>query len=922
MLCFGIVASPMAQVPPDPGQAAARQRAAALLQQAIALDRANRLAEAEAAYKTALTAAKKLPDTKDSAPVVKVLGWQMVLYHRQQRYAEGRAAGERALALHQATHGIDHSHTAYLHAVLGAIAVRQRDFVPAEQHLRAVLDAYQRSGSSKERDVHAANAAQELSFVFASSKRFPDAVTAMQISLVIRGRIEPKDYASIAATFNSLAHVYNELKQFDEAEVAFKAAVNAAETLKGPAVAALIDILMRQATFYRDQDRYGEARTAAQRALELRIGRPDLKSPSLVTIYNNLGLVALKQRDPAYAEKQFRLSIESQDREPTKDGEASAAGSAYELANILIATKSEDAEAMLQRAIVLAERASPAADKTLAAALQNLGMLYRAQRKYPAAEAAFRRSLEVGRRAYGPEHLIVAGSLNQLGIMFFEAGRYGDAEGPLLSALTIRSKYNQPLAIAETQVRLSVLYRYLNRYETSERMAQDALAAREAHLKPDDIFIADALFNLAAVYRWQGKCIEAEPLLRRALVIREAAEGPLGVNVLADLNSLAACLDMMGRTAEAEPMLLRALAGREKVLRSDDHNIADTLVNLIYMLRKQGRFDDAAKIAERPLQIYRQSLGPTHPSVVSGLNVLAVVHQDRAEFDKAEALFREALKIRQATYGVDHTSVARSYNDLTRLSLYRRQFEEAAGYASKALEINEKWFGVDDARLVASLRDLATLRRLIEQFDSAEVLLKRALAISERAGDDTLPVAVLSLDLAYLNRSRGKFGDIEKYYDRPLAIYRRIFGERHPLIAGVLDLRADLDIALGQPQEAERRFDESLGILVEAYGKESPVLNFVINNKANLLRQLGRPDEAEQLYKQAVALLRKGAGRGSPALPVVLFNLADLYAETGRPDAATRLREEGMALLVAIYGADRLPPIVRSATLPPPPQEI
>ena len=34
-------------------------------------------------------------------------------------------------------------------------------------------------------------------------------------------------------------------------------------------------------------------------------------------------------------------------------------------------------------------------------------------------------------------------------------------------------------------------------------------------------------------------------------------------------------------------------------------------------------------------------------------------------------------------------------------------------------------------------------------------------------------------------------------------------------------MRANLDIALGQPQEAERRYDEALDIVVAADGKTS-----------------------------------------------------------------------------------------------------
>lgn len=896
--------------------------AAALREYAVALHRAGKLAEAEAAYATALEAAEQLQDQRDTSAIVKVLGWQANLYRQQGRFAESWRAAERALPLHEATFGPDDPHTAYLHGLLGAVATRLGRYAEAERHLRAVLAAYSRNGGSPERNESAANAAHELGNVLLAVKRSAEAVTVLQVGIALRSATAPRNAVALARVTSTLAVAFERTGQLAEAEATYKAAVALVEDQQGPAVTTLVDLLFAEAVFYRNQQRLQDAWNGVRRALAAyEKGSADKSQPA--RIHSLLGGIALLLNDKATAEVEYRLALAADDSAPSPTNLTFIADAASDLAFILMG-KANNAEAvtLLEKSIALRQQAAPVNELALATSLQRLGLAYKAQRKYREAEQPVRRALETFARAMGPEHAYVAYSYLVLGDVLFGAGRYAEAEGPFLSALTTRSKHDDPLGVAEVEIRLALTYRYLNRFDQSERFARQALATREARLKPDDEYVADALFNLAAAYRWMGRYAEAEPLLRRSLAIREPLLGPENPHVLADLNSLAMCLDATGRSVEAEPLMRRALAGREKVLGPDDPDVADTLVNLTNLLRGQGRHAEAAAIAERPLEIYRRALGRMHPTVVPPLRTLALIHQDRAEFAKAEELLLEALKVRQAAFGADHYGVAAIYVDLTRLSLARRHFEEADGYSSKALTIHEKWFGPDDVRIVSALREVAGLRVLLGELDSAETLLKRALAICERGQAESVCVAILSTELATIYRMRGRLGDAENYYERPLAIYRKLLGPRHPYVGFALDVRASLDVTLGQPQEAERRYDEALDILTTAYGNDSPVLYVILNNKAVLLAQLGRPGEAEKLLERAIRLLEVGAGKDTWGLAVALFNLGNLYNETGRKEEAGRLAKRAIDIADRIFGPDRAPPFVPAATLPPPAREI
>jgi tetratricopeptide (TPR) repeat protein len=138
--------------PQPTGQAsAARPDLAALVRRASALADANRPTEAEAAFKEALTAAEQLQGPR-SAIVADVLVWLVHFYRSQQRYDDAWTAAERGLLIRQELLGPDDFRSAEMHALLGSIALWQREPSKAEPHFRAVVESYDRRLEKKRRD--------------------------------------------------------------------------------------------------------------------------------------------------------------------------------------------------------------------------------------------------------------------------------------------------------------------------------------------------------------------------------------------------------------------------------------------------------------------------------------------------------------------------------------------------------------------------------------------------------------------------------------------------------------------------------------------------------------------------------------------------------------------------------------------------
>jgi tetratricopeptide (TPR) repeat protein len=233
----------------------------------------------------------------------------------------------------------------------------------------------------------------------------------------------------------------------------------------------------------------------------------------------------------------------------------------------------QEAEPLLQRALLICEQQLGAEHPDTASSLNNLAGLYQAQGKYEQAEPLYQRALLIREQQLGAEHPDTAASLNNL------AGLY-DAQG---------------------------------KYEQAEPLYRRALAIREQQLGAEHPDTATSLNNLAGLYQAQGKYEQAEPLYQRALSIREQQLGAEHPHTASSLNNLAGLYDAQGKYEQAEPLYQRALLIREQQLGAEHPDTATSLNNLAALYRAQGKYEQAEPLYRRALLICEQQLGAEHP---------------------------------------------------------------------------------------------------------------------------------------------------------------------------------------------------------------------------------------------------------------------------------------------------------------------
>jgi tetratricopeptide (TPR) repeat protein len=391
---------------------------------------------------------------------------------------------------------------------------------------------------------------------------------------------------------------------------------------------------------------------------------------------------------------------------------------------------------LLERAVVLTEKALGPKHFLFATALSNLAELYLVTGRYEEAELHLTRALAISEATLGPEEPVLAVWLNNLAEFYRVTGRYRKAEPLYKRALAIGGKGLGPEepVLAVWLNNLALLYQATGRLAEAEPILTRALAISEKAFGPEHPIVATRLNNLALLYQATGRLAEAELMYEHAIAIGEKALGPEHPDVATRLHNLGGLYQDTGRYAEAEQVYQRALAITEKAFSQEHPNFISRLDNLAGFYLTTKRYADAEPLLMRVITILRESIGPEHPSYAGALSNLAHLYQDTERLTEAEPLLQRALAISEKVHGPDHPEVAVALSNLGLLYKNTDRLAKATPHFERAVAILEKNSPARDWELVIALENYAVLADQLGKRDAAAALRAQAAAIRLRHG--------------------------------------------------------------------------------------------------------------------------------------------------------------------------------------------
>ena len=391
-----------------------------------------------------------------------------------------------------------------------------------------------------------------------------------------------------------------------------------------------------------------------------------------------------------------------------------------------------------------------------AVALNNLGSLYLASKRFEQGEGVLVESVELCRKLAddNPQtyNFILASSLNNLGNLYLSTKRFGQAEGVLLEALELRRSLTdddpQVYNLDRTLVlnNLGILYQDTGCFSQAEEVLVEAVELRRS-LADDNPQaynpgLATTLNNLGNLYRISGCFGQAEEVLLEAVELYRGLAGnnPQAYNpgLVSALNNLSIPYLATRRFGQAEMVLVEAVELYRGLVGDNpqayNSGLATTLSNLGDLYRMSRRFGQAEMVLVEAVELYRGLVGDNpqayNPGLAMTLNNLGILYQDTGRFGQAEKILVEAVELYRSlagdnpqTYNFDF---ATSLDNLGGLYLETERFKQAEGMLGQAVvilrQLTERAPTIYKDRVLNSLRGLTICETQLGHTDEATKL--------------------------------------------------------------------------------------------------------------------------------------------------------------------------------------------------------
>ncbi len=307
--------------------------------------------------------------------------------------------------------------------------------------------------------------------------------------------------------------------------------------------------------------------------------------------------------------------------------------------------QNDSAEKMHLEELALRRKLSGPQSVDAAAALHNLGNVYRRQHNLPQGEAAFLEALAIRRRLLGHEHADVARTLTGLGAIYTRQRKLTEAEALTREGLEIRRKLfgNEHLEVADSLRTLCIILADLGKQEESERAAREMLEMRRRLLGNDHPLVAAALVDVAWAVGFSGNSSDLEAMETEAFLIRRKVLGDDHPEVTKSIYVLGGRMREHGNLVGSQAVLAAALSIQRKLLGPDHPDVLATLRSLAFTLEKERKWADAETVHREALEAWRRRGGSADSSALDAAKGLVQALLEQRKYAEAEQVLGETL---------------------------------------------------------------------------------------------------------------------------------------------------------------------------------------------------------------------------------------------------------------------------------------
>jgi CHAT domain-containing protein/Tfp pilus assembly protein PilF len=214
-------------------------------------------------------------------------------------------------------------------------------------------------------------------------------------------------------------------------------------------------------------------------------------------------------------------------------------------------------------------------------------------------------------------------------------------------------------------------------------------------------------------------------------------------------------------------------------------------------------------------------------------------------------------------------------------------------------------FGTNDRNYVVALFALAQVNRSLGRYKDVEDFYKRSLAILEKS-PKALPVDLAHTyqNLADLYLEQSRYAEADGLLKRALPIFEQNLGPDAPPVSRALHSMGELSLQQGRYSDAESLQKRALAIDEKVYGANDPAFAMALANLAGVYLAQARYGEAETLYQRAIAIDEQALGDSHPDLAYIVSSLGVVLGQQGRYAQAEDQFKRSLKINQKVLGAE------------------
>jgi eukaryotic-like serine/threonine-protein kinase len=347
-------------------------------------------------------------------------------------------------------------------------------------------------------------------------------------------------------------------------------------------------------------------------------------------------------------------------------------------------------------------------------------------------------------------------------------------------------------------------------------------------------------------------------------------------------------------------------AQQARSLNRDPKVQADLYANLGGIYQKLGKLDQADSLLQSALDERKAIFGADSPEAAESLIAVGLLRSDQAHLEQAEQLIRQGLEIDKRRLPPDHPAMAKALLAFGKVLAQRGSYEPALQALNEAVRI-ESAPGVAPSDLAASLSELAAAQYSAGHYPASDSLYRRLLEMHRKLYGDRHPLLADDLgNLGAIQLDLGYYPESERFDRQALEITESYYGKDHPKTAANL-------MTLGRALEYQNKFDEAehvlqqaLAILEHVYGTVHPTVAETLNELGNVADMRENLDEAQAKFRQVLEIYRAVYGEHHYAVAIATSNLATVYMDKKDYPHAEQLFRNTVRLLTETLGSDNV----------------